>query len=1011
MAESVDRPNIPEYELLRPIGRGAYGEVWLARNVVGTLYAIKIIWRRRFESERPFEREFAGIQRYEPVSRSSGGLVHVLHLGRHEAKGYFYYVMELADSAGESGSGLPESRPPADPKPSLSPGYQPRTLRSELKRRGRLPTSDCLRLALEVSSGLEQLHRNGLVHRDVKPGNIIYVNGRAKLADIGLVTADGEGRTFVGTEGYVPPEGPGSPGADLYALGMVLYEASTGLPIRRLPDVPPDWLTAEDGHASLELHEVVLKAGEAQRERRYASIEALRADLAVLQSGQSVRRMHALERRYARLRIAGAAVTALMVCALGTALFANYRAHLAAESRSRETALRIQAEQSLRRAESAEHEARHDLYAALLAEANATVRSGEAGQRFRALEAVRRAAAITNSVELRGAALAALALPDFQLLREIPKSPGTTLVQLDPSFERMAIGHGEGPIEIRSVADQRLLQSLPARAHFPAFLAWWSSDGRYLAVKRDWPTTASELEIWDLVRTNRILLIKNVSYDAVAMHPHQPQLLAGLTDGTIVIWNLETVQQLARFQLGNAAMFVSFSPEGERFVACLEKPPGFLLSVHRTVNGTALESWEQPDQVPGLSWHPSGRWIAAADLGGTVQLIDPTTGTLRVLGHHKAQAVLALFSSDGNYLLSGGWEREFILWDVRRMERAFTMGLNSYRAQFSSDGRQCAVVTPSSLQLHTFERPVGRRELDEDLGSRLIEAVFSPDGRWLAAAAAKRVGVWDLKADGPGAVSSEASEARVVFSRGDELFASNDDQSFRWRIQPGSATNGAPHLAPLPLPRLRGLTSFCFTSNQMLLTASRGTTAVTPGYVGSLRTNSVPTLDGVSGLSRDERFLAIFEPYTPELHVYRRPGLREIAILTNRFNIVRFEFAPAGGEVAVSTSGDVEIWSTTTWHRVRDLTNFVSLLYGPDGRTSWLRKDYQTAGLYDTASLEELLPLPPGTLPLALSPDGRSLVVSVNSRHLQVWDLVEVQRRLKELGLGWAPRSKPEGTR
>src|SRR5678810_760075 len=80
--------------------------------------------------------------------------------------------------------------------------YEPRTLRSDLKRLGRLPTADCLRLAIDVASGLAQLHRQGLVHRDVKPGNIIYVHGRAKLADLGLVTSGTEGRTFVGTEGY-----------------------------------------------------------------------------------------------------------------------------------------------------------------------------------------------------------------------------------------------------------------------------------------------------------------------------------------------------------------------------------------------------------------------------------------------------------------------------------------------------------------------------------------------------------------------------------------------------------------------------------------------------------------------------------------------------------------------------------------------------------------------------------------------------------------------------------------
>lgn len=63
---------------------------------MGVSRAVKIVERRQFADERPFEREFRGIQRYEPVSRSADGLVHVLHVGRPEAAGYFYYVMELA---------------------------------------------------------------------------------------------------------------------------------------------------------------------------------------------------------------------------------------------------------------------------------------------------------------------------------------------------------------------------------------------------------------------------------------------------------------------------------------------------------------------------------------------------------------------------------------------------------------------------------------------------------------------------------------------------------------------------------------------------------------------------------------------------------------------------------------------------------------------------------------------------------------------------------------------------
>jgi hypothetical protein len=103
----------------------------------------------------------------------------------------------------------------------------------------------------------------------------------------------------------------------------------------------------------------------------------------------------------------------------------------------------------------------------------------------------------------------------------------------------------------------------------------------------------------------------------------------------------------------------------------------------------------------------------------------------------------------------------------------------------------------------------------------------------------------------------------------------------------------------------------------------------------------------------------------------------------------------------VSRAGN-EFWSTTTWQRTRHLTNFTGILYSPDARTFWLSTAYRAGGLHDARTAEPLLPLPPNTLPLALSPDGRDLAVSVNARYVQVWDLVEMRQQLRGLGLDWA---------
>src|SRR5438552_1331410 len=92
-------PQIPDYELFRRIGVGSYGEVWLARSVLGEYRAVKAVYRNKFEHERPYEREFQGIKNYEPISRTHESQVDILHVGRNDQARYFYYVMELADDA------------------------------------------------------------------------------------------------------------------------------------------------------------------------------------------------------------------------------------------------------------------------------------------------------------------------------------------------------------------------------------------------------------------------------------------------------------------------------------------------------------------------------------------------------------------------------------------------------------------------------------------------------------------------------------------------------------------------------------------------------------------------------------------------------------------------------------------------------------------------------------------------------------------------------------------------
>ena len=273
-------PAIPDHEVLRKIGGGAYGEVWLARGVTGALRAVKVVWREDFEDARGFEREFEGILKFEPISRDHPALVDILHVGRSpDGVSFYYYVMELGDDV----------RTGQDINPIE---YEPRTLRADHHQATGVPwpSGDCIEVGLRLAEALNHLHEGGLAHRDVKPSNVIFVNGKAKLADIGLVAARGQ-RTFVGTEGFVPPEGPGSAQADVYSLGKVLYELATGKDRMNFPELPDEMPSGAERKRWLELNRIICDVCEPRISKRKISTAGELAEaLRRIQRGKRRRR-------------------------------------------------------------------------------------------------------------------------------------------------------------------------------------------------------------------------------------------------------------------------------------------------------------------------------------------------------------------------------------------------------------------------------------------------------------------------------------------------------------------------------------------------------------------------------------------------------------------------------------------------------------------------------------------------------------------------------------------------
>ena len=265
---------VPDHQLIKRIGEGAYGQVWLARDAIGTYHAVKILQRSSFSEGRPYEREFHGLQQFTPISRQHPGLVQILHVGRNDRAGFLFYVMEAADDEHTGQAINPDQ-------------YMPRNLSRELKQQGPMSVQAALDLGIALAEALEFVHNHGLIHRDIKPANIIFVQGRPKLADIGSVTAistEPDAISFVGTAGYVAPEGPGTAAADLYGLGKLLYVASTGCTVQQFPDLPTSLSERADVEALLNLNKIVLKACEPVTSMRYGTAQGLLADLRQLRA-------------------------------------------------------------------------------------------------------------------------------------------------------------------------------------------------------------------------------------------------------------------------------------------------------------------------------------------------------------------------------------------------------------------------------------------------------------------------------------------------------------------------------------------------------------------------------------------------------------------------------------------------------------------------------------------------------------------------------------------------------
>ena len=262
--------NCGKWRLGREIGHGAYGIVYVAATGDGERAAVKVC-RRDDVGEERYARELRGAKLYGAIPHQEG-LVRMREFV--EEPWGFYAVMDLADD--EFGREQFEEE-----------SYRPKTLASIIDGEKALPLGECVKLGISLAKGLVALQRHHLLHRDIKPGNVIYVEGRPVLSDSGLVVEESEAVSLVGTPGYVPPENFSAAAGDVYSLGLTLKSASFGRSVENLDKGPA--LEAETGSKLFPAWWRILnKATDPTLSRRYQSAKAMLKELEGLRRRMSV---------------------------------------------------------------------------------------------------------------------------------------------------------------------------------------------------------------------------------------------------------------------------------------------------------------------------------------------------------------------------------------------------------------------------------------------------------------------------------------------------------------------------------------------------------------------------------------------------------------------------------------------------------------------------------------------------------------------------------------------------
>jgi eukaryotic-like serine/threonine-protein kinase len=938
-----------DYELQEEIARGGMGVVYRARQVsLNRSVALKMILAGHLATP-------SSMQRFQTEAEAAARLDHpnvvpIYEIGQHD--GQHYFSMKLIEG------GTLADRMPNDE-------YRMSNERSAKRRRAEFDTRHSAFIISKVARAVHYAHQRGILHRDLKPTNILIdEDGEPHVTDFGLaklIESDAglsKSGAILGTPSYMAPEQAAGHitgltiAADTYSLGAILYELLAGQPpfvantpletLRKVVEeepIPPSVVRKRGNKQSFQsqidrdLETICLKCLRKDPKARYGSAEMLADDLERWRNGEPILACpaNAPEKLWRWCKRKPAIATSIATIATLITLVAMI---------STTAAVRLKREQS---------NTREKLYASYLAQARANRLSGRPGRYFDTMETIAKAAAIRPSLELRNEAIAALAVVDLRMtvVGEM-NSPDAEYISFDPTLQRYAQVTPNGDISVRQVGDKKELELIPTRQAGVRWLHGFTADGRWLA----YHTTGAGHCVWDLKRHELAIQKWN---GGVVLSPTGEFAATMKHNGSLLIRWLESGEETRRqTKASPGALAKTLDPSGSR-LACFH-PRTFLVEIVDLQSGDVKASMKAPNNCDQLAWSSDGQRLAASCNDHRAYIWDASSGELlQTCVGHNGEVRRVAFNQAGNFLASAGHDGTVRLWDpftgaqILRLPSAGT-----YQLQFSPDDRQLGFMAQGKsfglleVNAHPEYRCFASRQ-----SGRAERVSISPDGR-IVAATWNGVMLWDFATGKTMGFLPQIGCLSALFdSDGKNLITSGLAGLVRWPIRAIENT----------------------AADELRI-----------GSNSELYHGAGPLL-GSASMSADNRRIAFTH--------YNRRDRGRVIDLANPTNII--ELGDHSGAHYVAISPDGRWVATGTWHgsgvKVWQVETELpppasaTVLFSPNGR--WLLTASLEYQLWDTESWQPGPPLPSeaaNTLlqAMAFSPDSQWLAIAHGGRAIRL---------------------------